>query len=103
MLKRYVKFANFGHSGFFIALTRPSTLSEFLAVEASFGGEAALVAAIEGYSYDVDGPVHRQTGWKADYCMMGILCNPLLLRYVGTPVGTSVAAPVLHTVDDQSG
>ena len=35
----------------------------------------------QGYSYSVDGPMHKNTGIKSDYFLCGNICTPLLLRY----------------------
>ena len=60
-------------------ISRASTLPGLLAAHASWGGEAALVTAIDGYSYSVDGPVHKTV--NGDYFRAGMHCSPLLFRY----------------------
>ena len=81
MLQRAATFGQFGGIGYLFATTRASTLSTWLEVEASFGGEAALVAAVEGYRYNVDGTVYKMTGSKFDSFRCGLVVGPLLLRY----------------------
>lgn len=71
----------FCHYSLFLTITRAGTLSQRLEAEASWGGEAVLVAAIEGYRYHIDGPVHRAVGMKMDLVRVGTLTGPLLLRY----------------------
>ena len=53
--KRLVQLAVFHHYAFHLAWQRPSTLATRLELEESWGGEAALVAAVEDYQVDEGG------------------------------------------------
>ena len=80
-MKRFVTLIHFNNYGMFFAITRASTLSARLEVEASFDGEAAIVAAVEEYRYSVDGPVYKAMDVKYDFFRGGLIAGPLLLRY----------------------
>ena len=61
---RYCTINQFHCPAFFVALTRASTLPDLLEAEASWGGDAALVAMYEEYRYEIDGPVQKKLGAK---------------------------------------
>ena len=80
--KRYCTLFQFqAHGCAPFILTRASTLPQRLEAEASWGGEAALVAAIEGYEYDIDGDLYKKLGSQLDMFRSGLLVIPLLMRY----------------------
>ena len=73
---------NFGHLVAFHCMDFVSFMSHSPKWDhESIGGEKALVRLIDAYDYDLDGPVQKTNGIKADYFRMGIFRASPALKY----------------------